>query len=113
MLIERYTKKEREYVKYHKYSADIVGGIRGSGNKKFFILFNHDKVLVRFSANDSNLVPGPDSPLYALRKLHKYAKRLIERKRFLNISWQINIEIKDIVYLLILVYLVLSTMIGN
>lgn len=113
ILIEKYTKKEREHVKFHKYSADRVGGIRGSGSNRFFILFNSDKALVRFEANDSSSVPEPDSPFYALRKLHKYAKRTITKRNFLNVSWNVNIDIKDIVFLLILLYLVFRTIIGK
>jgi len=55
--VKRYNKKEKEDIRYHKHSANRVGGIRGSGNNKFFILFDNDKALVRFEANDSNPAP--------------------------------------------------------
>jgi len=80
--IWRCTKKEKEHVKYHKHSANRVGGIDGSGNRKFFILFNNDTPLLRFEADDKGQLPGSDAILYfngfnALKKLHKYAKRVI------------------------------------
>jgi len=115
--IWRFSRVEKKKIRYYKYSANKVYGIRGSKEREFFVLSYDDKPLLRIEADDKGQLPGPDGILYfdgfnALRKLHKYATRIIKKRKFLNISWQINIDIKDIVFLPILIYLFLRAILG-
>ena len=50
--IWRFSRVEKKKIRYYKYSANKVYGIRGSKEREFFVLSYDDKPLLRIEADD-------------------------------------------------------------